>query len=94
MLTEENILKGIMGGKAYCLKSDFLHMAEGYCNGEYRFFTPHRALYYTEDWAGQYIGYNHYGSSAVKISAKNLKWLLKVIFECSAGDFVEWPYND
>lgn len=33
--------------------------------------------------------YSHFGSSAIKANKKELKWLLSVIFKCSAAEFLE-----
>ena len=83
----KDLYKGLNEGRRYCLKSDFLHMACGYCDGTYRFFTPHVAL--AADSAYLYI--SHYGSSAKANTIDNLKWALKVIYKCKANDFIEYP---
>lgn len=36
---------------------------------------------------GQYIHYSHFGSSAVKATAKDLMWLITVIFNTTPADF-------
>lgn len=83
----KELYKGLNEGRRYCLKSDFLHMARGYCDGTYKYFTPHVAL--AADSA--HIYWSCYGSSAEGNNLKNLTWLLKEIFKCSANDFIEYP---
>lgn len=86
------LLEGIKAGKRYILKKEFMLAAELYTGGEYRYFTPSANLYRVEDWAGVYIGWCHYESSANKLDAENLRWILKNIFDgAKPSDFVQVP---
>lgn len=40
------------------------------------------------DWKHQYIHYNHYGSSARKVSLKDLHWIIRVIFKMKPSEFI------
>ena len=86
------LLEGIKAGKRYILKEDFTLAAKLYTSGENRYFAPSANLYRTEDHAGVYIGWRHYGSSANKLDADNLRWILDNIFKgAKPSDFVEVP---
>lgn len=86
------LLEGIKAGRRYILKEEFMLAAKLYTGGEYRYFTPSANLYRVEDWAGVYIGWRHYGSSASKLNAENLRWILKNIFDgAKPSDFVLVP---
>ena len=86
------LLEGIKAGKRYILKKEFTLAAKLYTSGENRYFTPSANLYRTEDRAGVYIGYRHYGSSSTKLDADNLRWILDNIFKgAKPSDFVEVP---
>lgn len=37
---------------------------------------------------GKYIYYNHYGSSATRVSLQNLKWILSEIFNVTPEQFL------
>lgn len=86
------LLEGLKAGKRYITKEEFTLAAKLYTSGENRYFTPSANLYRTEDYAGAYIGYRHYGSSAAKLDAENLRWILDNIFKgAKPSDFVEVP---
>lgn len=52
-------------------------------NARYPYF--HAVLYKCK---GGYIGYNHYGSSAVKPTIAELLWVIEVIFEMTVTEFL------
>lgn len=86
------LLEGIKAGKRYILKEEFTLAAKLYTSGENRYFTPSANLYRTEDDYGVYIGYRNHGSSATKLDAENLRWILDNIFKgAKPSDFVEVP---
>lgn len=86
------LLEGIKAGKRYILREEFTLAAKLYTSGENRYFTPSANLYRTEDEAGVYIGWRHYGSSANKLDADSLRWILDNIFKgAKPSDFVEVP---
>ena len=86
------LLEGLKAGKRYITKEEFTLAAKLYTSGENRYFTPSANLYRTKDHAGVYIGYRHYGSSAAKLNADNLRWILDNIFKgAKPSDFVEVP---
>ena len=87
----KDLYMGINRGKRYTLKSDFIREAEAYTSGEHRYFTPWARLYLVEDWAGDYIGWSHYGSSAKENTMDGLEWILKNIFKKTPADFIEIP---
>ena len=86
------LLEGLKAGKRYILKEEFTLAAKLYTSGENRYFAPSANLYRTEDENGVYIGWRHNGSSATKLDADNLRWILKNIFRgAKPSDFVEVP---
>lgn len=86
------LLEGLKAGKRYILKEDFTLAAKLYTSGDNRYFAPSANLYRTEDEYGVYIGYRHNGSSATKLDAENLRWILDNIFKgAKPSDFVEVP---
>lgn len=86
------LLEGIKAGKRYILIEDFALAAKLYTSGENRYFAPSANLYREEDEAGVYIGYRNHGSSATKLDADNLRWILENIFKgAKPSDFVEVP---
>lgn len=88
-MTQKELLRGLKMGKGYTLKSRITIEYGLYKNGQHRYFAPGYSLIRSDSVGGPYIAYSHYGSSAVKLNAKALSWLLKNIFECSANDFIE-----
>jgi len=91
-MNEKEMLENIKNGARYILKKEFMLAAELYTSGEYRYFTPSANLYRVEDWAGVYIGWHHYGSSANKLNIENLHWILENIFDgAKPSDFVLVP---
>lgn len=63
-----------------------------YDNKPYRYPFFGSALYLTP---AKNIGYTHYGSSATKLTLKNLEWIITVIFEMTPSAFLrEYIRND
>lgn len=69
-----NILDNIKAGKRY---------GKDCTNVRYPYF--HAVLYKQNG----FIGYNHYGSSAVKPTIAELLWIIEVIFGMTVKEFLE-----
>ena len=74
----QEIYKNLQKGKIYGRIFD---------NCKYPFFDV--ALHITESRGSEYIAWQHYGSSANDNTIEALKWIIEVIFECSAEQFAE-----
>ncbi len=86
-MNQKAMYDGLRAGKRYTLKSEFLLAAQAYADGTRRYFIPCANISADK----KYIFWQHYGSSAVKMNARNLGWLLKTIFKAKAADFIETP---
>lgn len=92
-LTLTEMFTGLLNGKQYVLKSTLMSEWHLFRDGDDRYFTPGGFdTIYIDDF-GDFIHYNHHGSSASKVSKEELEWILKVIFKCKPSDFTELNHH-
>lgn len=90
-MDEKELLHGLIFGKRYILKNELMLECRLYTSGQHRYFTPSANLWLSVDDNGEYIEWQHYGSSAKELTAEALAWILKNIFKAKASDFIELP---
>lgn len=71
------IMKNLLDGTMYGIYHDDMR---------YPYFWEN--LYLVYSMGKFYIGYNHYGSSAMELSVDNLEWILSTIFEQQPSEFL------
>lgn len=92
-LTLSEMFTGLVNGKQYVLKNTLKSDWRLFQDGTLRFYVPGGFdTIYMDDF-GEYIHYNHHGSSAVEVTKDDLEWLLNTIFKCEPSDFTELNHH-
>ena len=92
-LTLDEMFTGLVNGKQYVLKNTLRSEWRLFQDGTLRYFVPGGGDTVYMDDLGDYIHYQHYGSSAIKVDKNELEWLLNTIFECKPSDFTELNHH-
>lgn len=92
-LTLSEMFSGLIQGKQYVLKDTLRSEWRLFKDGTLRFFVPGGGDTIYMDDAGEYLHYQHYGSSAIQVDIDELEWLLKTIFKCEPKDFTELDHH-